>query len=143
MLASQLFAGTYAGIRAICYFVEEGARLADFDDNEIFQVKLACDEACANIIKHAYGGENRGTIRVSWQIEPTALRITLYDTGEPFVPTVIETPDLPADSQPLSLNDIRIGGWGLQIIRQVMDEVTFNFGDDGNSLTLRKNRPNL
>ena len=41
-------------------------REVGLDEDFIFKVELACDEACTNVIQHAYGGEDLGPIRIAW-----------------------------------------------------------------------------
>jgi serine/threonine-protein kinase RsbW len=65
--------GRFDRIREACDFVIEGAEEAGFDPDEVFRIQLACDEACTNIIEHAYGAEDVGEIRISWEIKKGAL----------------------------------------------------------------------
>ena len=131
---TRVFPARYENLAAIDQFVSKAARLAGFDSCTVFQVRLAVDEACSNIIEHAYGGEGRGVIECSHQVQDGALTIVLRDYGRPFDPKTVPQPDLEAD-----LEDRGEGGLGLYFIRQIMDEVTFEFDQvTGNVLTLVK-----
>ena len=92
------------------------------------------DEACSNIIEHAYGGENIGVIVCSCIIETDRLIIELKDTGKPFSPNEIPVPDTSA-----SLDERQGNGLGLFFMRQMMDEVHFYFNpESGNVLRMVK-----
>jgi serine/threonine-protein kinase RsbW len=95
---------------------------------------MAVDEACTNIIEHAYGGEGRGDIECTCQIESDRLIVRLCDHGRPFDPSSVPEPDINA-----SLEERTEGGLGLFLIRKLMDEVHFEFtAESGNVLTMVK-----
>ena len=132
--------GRYDQIRLICEFVAEGARLANFDDKTIFHIELACDEACTNIIEHAYEGEDREDITISWEINDHEFVIVLTDTGQPFDPEGVPEPPAPDTMEGLTrLDDLKVGGLGLHFMKKLMDDVRFAFaGEKGNRLTMIK-----
>ncbi len=138
----QTFPGRYEEIQKICQFVADGAAVSGLDANAIFHIELACDEACTNVIEHAYDGEGKGEIRVSWQYQNGAFIIIIHDNGRSFNPDAVPTPDLPAlpeDAQPPDVDDVKVGGLGIHFMEQLMDEVAFSFDEkEGNTLTLVK-----
>lgn len=101
----------------------------------MYMVETAVDEACSNIIEHAYGGENIGRIQITCLDAPTDLKIIIQDWGRSFDPQAIPDPDQQAD-----LEDLPGHGLGLFFIRKWMDEVRFSFSGDGNVLTLVKHK---
>jgi len=106
------------------------------DDSEIYAVELAIDEACTNIIEHAYQGENRGDIECTCDCNDNCLTMVLHDHGKPFDPSTVTAPDLDAD-----IDDRPVGGLGIFLMKQLMDEVHFEpLGESGNILTLIKRR---
>jgi len=115
-------------------FISGVARRAGFDEKGVFNLQLACDEACTNVIEHAYGG-GPGQIRIAVTVYPDRIQIQVHDTGRPFDPTAVRIPDLEA---PLERRET--GGLGLHFMRTIMDEVRFEFGEDGNRLTMVKRR---
>lgn len=132
--------GRFDRVGEICEFVAFGAKEAGFDSDEIFRIELACDEACTNIIQHAYGGEDGGVIRVEWNVSENAFLITMYDDGRPFDPDEIPPPNVPQD--PDDLDDLKIGGLGIHFMRKLMDDVEFHVeGETGNKLTMIKYLP--
>ncbi len=115
-------------------FIAGVARRAGFDEKGVFNLQLACDEACTNVIEHAYGG-GPGQIRIAVSVHPDRIQIEVHDTGRPFDPTAVRVPDLDAP-----LEERETGGLGLHFMRSIMDEVRFEFGEGGNRLTMVKRR---
>jgi serine/threonine-protein kinase RsbW len=113
-------------------FVVSVARRAGLDDQSVFNVQLACDEACSNVMEHAYNGGD-GLVRISCTLHLDSLEIQIHDTGKPFDPAVVQEPDLDAP-----LEEREAGGLGLFFMRSVMDEVRFEFDESGNRLTMVK-----
>jgi len=130
------FPGRFDSLAAISEFVVRAAEAAGLDAHAIYAVQMAVDEACSNIIEHAYGGEGHGTIECTCRIKDDELTVTLRDHGRPFDPTSVPEPDLHA-----SLEERSGGGLGLYFMRQLMDEVHFEFTPDpGNVLTMVKRK---
>lgn len=118
----------------ICEFIGQVARRAGLDADETFRVQMSVDEACANIVEHAYEGTPGGNIllKCSWTDE--ALTITIQDSGRPFDPAAIPPPNLSDD-----LEARAPGGLGLYFMQRMMDHVWFEFDQNGrNSLTMVK-----
>ena len=131
--------GRFGSIGDACAFVVAGAEQAGFSVDELFKIELACDEACTNIIEHAYGGENVGEIRITWLIEEKAFTITMVDDGLPFNPNDVPPPEVPNDKS--DLDGLKIGGLGIYFMRNLMDEVHFSRDDhQGNTLVMVKYR---
>lgn len=96
--------------------VSQAALFSDCSDETAQDVVIAVDEALQNVIRHAYGNQADGKIKVTISRTTENLMILIRDNAEPInVETV----------KPRDLNDIRPGGLGTHFIREVMDEVTF------------------
>lgn len=133
----KIFPAQFESLDNIREFAARAAQQVGFDDKDIYNIQLAVDEACANIIEHAYEGIPDGVIEVMARAEPDALTIVLRDQGHSFSPDAVAEPDLDA-----SLEDRAVGGLGLFFIHKLMDEVRFEFGaEGGNILTLVKRCP--
>jgi anti-anti-sigma factor len=125
--------GRYQNIPGIIDFVNEAALAAGLSEEEAFHCQLSVDEACTNIIEHAYGAEDAGRIEVACEIEPGVITVRIVDYGQPFDPGAVPEP---LDTN--ELDQIEPGGIGLHLMRKLMDEVRFEFGDAQNSLTMVK-----
>lgn len=129
--------GRHDHVIEACQFVVAGARQVGFNEDELFRIELACDEACTNVIEHAYGGENQGTIRVVWEYTDGVFTITIYDQGRLFDVDAVPEPHIP--KSPDDFDELKIGGLGIHFMRNLMDEVEFH-GDtgEGNKLVMVK-----
>ncbi len=122
-------------------FVSQAARDAGFDEDDVFHVQMAVDEACANIIEHGYGPNNSGTIDLTCICDKDSdLYVEIRDRGRRFDPDRALPPHL--DKGDVDLGEVQAGGLGLYFIRKLMEEVTFQFDEaSGNRLTMVKRRP--
>lgn len=127
------FPGSYSSLVKIGEFVTQAAKSIGFDGFELYKIETAVDEACSNIIEHAYGQENIGDIVVSVVTDLEKITITLTDFGEPFDPKYVKQPDLDAD---LEVREDH--GLGIYMMKQWMDVVTFDINQEKNVLTLVK-----
>lgn len=99
-------------------------------EEDCHNTTLAVDEACSNIIKHAYGGSSRKPIIITMRRREHSLEVILRDYGVRLDPRMIK---------PRPLDEVRPGGLGVHLIRSVMDEVIYNNRlRGGNQLTLIK-----
>ena len=138
--------GRYDQIGTITKFVTAGGKAAGLDDDAIFHLELCCDEASTNIIEHAYGAEDVGTITVHFQVTADAFSVTFLDQGRPFSPQDVPEPailnhdnDTPGPALNDFLDSLKVGGLGIHFMRRLMDEVRYSFDrEGGNRLTLVK-----
>lgn len=130
--------GFYKNLAIICEYVRQAALDAGLSEKAAYEVETAVDEAFANIIDHAYGGEGKGDIECSCTIDASGLTIRMRDHGKAFNPSRVKVPKLDA---PLTRR--KDHGLGLFIMRQWMDEVSFEFSkSEGNVLTMVKYKEN-
>lgn len=120
-------------LRIVRAAMEEIADLAGFSRKEGAKIILAVDEACSNVIRHAYHNQPGKPIYITCRITPIKLEIIMVDLGEP---ANIES------IKPRPLDELRPGGLGVHIIRTVMDEVHYeNLARIGNRLIMAKFLP--
>jgi anti-sigma regulatory factor (Ser/Thr protein kinase) len=115
-------------------FVRQASVAAGLAEKAVFACELATDEACTNIIEHAYAGRSDGMIRVACWAENGAFVVQFHDQGAAFDPTQIQEPQLTEN-----LAERPLGGLGVHFMRSLMDEVRFEFDPvTGNKLTMTK-----
>jgi serine/threonine-protein kinase RsbW len=132
MATLSLFADL-AELATIREFVAQVGYDLGLDERRIYDLQLAVDEACANVVQHGYGGQG-GEIEITVERDEEEVRVTLRDWGTSFDPQAVPAPDVTA-----SLEQRRLGGLGLFLIHQVMDDVSFEFdAEGGNVLTMVK-----
>ncbi|HOV87481.1 MAG TPA: ATP-binding protein [Syntrophobacteraceae bacterium] len=96
-----------------------------FPQSEVDRVVLAVDEACANIIRHAYGGRLGERIHLTYLVGEERLEIRIRDFGSGTDPVHFK---------PRELADVRPGGLGIHFIRSAMDRVEYETPPDGGTL---------
>ena len=99
------------------------------------QVEVAVEEIYVNIAHYAYEGKTgKATVRAEIKKDPKTLEVTFIDSGIPFDPLAKEDPDVNLKAQ-----DRSIGGLGIYMVKQSMDDVRYERKEDRNILILIKN----
>jgi serine/threonine-protein kinase RsbW len=122
-------------IAGISTALEEVMKTHSFGEEEILDTQLAVEEAITNVIVHGYEGRE-GEIVIACRATKGIVEIQIEDTAPPFDPLSLPEPDLTA-----SVDDRKIGGLGIFLIRQVMDDIVYRHEDNKNILILVKRRP--
>ena len=113
-----------------------GVVLREFglEEQKIFNLQLAVDEACSNIITYGYAhaatAEER-KIRIRCSRHDGTIAVEIKDRGKPFDPTTVAPPDLEA-----SLEERQIGGLGIYFMKKVTDAISYAYKNGQNVLTL-------
>ncbi|MCW5964486.1 MAG: ATP-binding protein [Bryobacterales bacterium] len=102
-------------------FVSEVAFRAHLGEDESLLLAVAVDEACANVIEHAYGHDATKQVMVRALLDEDAIRFEVVDQGKGFDPSIIE----PKDPRQL-VKERASGGLGMGLIRRIMDEVVYH-----------------
>ena len=98
------------------------------------KMELAVEEIFVNIASYAYAPEKGyATVRVEVSGDPVAVTITFIDRGVPYDPLKKEDPDVT-----LSASERKIGGLGIFLTKKIMDDVSYEYKDGQNILTLKK-----
>lgn len=108
-------------LNSVREFVSTAARKFGFTDEEVGKIALAVDEACTNVIKHAYRYEPDKPITVTISGEGTAFEIAIKDQGLQFDPGTVPTPNMKE-----YLTHYRKGGLGVYLMKSLMDQVVYS-----------------
>jgi anti-sigma regulatory factor (Ser/Thr protein kinase) len=120
-------------VPALLAFVDEACARHALDSDSAFAIRLAVDEVCVNLVRHAYAGE-KGPIRIDFVREPERAVVTITDHAPPFDPAQAPAPDFDAP-----VEQRRIGGLGWHLVKHMIDHIEYRSDDDGsNRLTLVK-----
>jgi serine/threonine-protein kinase RsbW len=135
-MRTAIFPARYKNLDDMRQFAAQAAKDAGMDNTEVCAVELAVDEACTNIIEHAYGLDKGGEIECTCTTANDCLTVILRDHGKPFNLSSVTEPDLSS-----GLEKRPLGGLGVYLMRQLMDEVRFEaLGEAGNLLTMVKHK---
>jgi anti-sigma regulatory factor (Ser/Thr protein kinase) len=102
-------------------FVGRVGERAGMDSAELTKLELAVDEACANVIEHAYGSDHTHEVTVKATVDGEAVQIEIVDTGRCFDPSAVEQVNLDQ-----LISQRKSGGLGMRLIRSLMDEVQYH-----------------
>jgi serine/threonine-protein kinase RsbW len=114
--------------------LDDAMSRSGFSSEEILDTQLAVEEVITNIISYGYKS-GPGEIYISCRIKRDAAEIDIADSAPPFDPLALPEPDLAGD-----VSDRKIGGLGVFLIRQVMDDVRYRREHGKNILTLVKKK---
>lgn len=133
MEKSIILANDLSEISRLNDFIAEIAEESSLGSDEVFNLNLVLEEAVVNIINYAYPKEDKESIYLSAKADKDSIVLVLTDTGKAFDPTSVPDVDVT-----LSAEDREIGGLGIFLIRQIMNEVRYERIDGKNVLTLEK-----
>jgi len=114
-------------------FITTHATEAEFSESSVEQLKMAVDEACTNVIEHAYAGQSEQPIEIAVSIQPDKLTIRIRDKGRGFDQQSYEEPDLVKYAK-----SRKSGGFGVHIMRRLMDDVIYRKGGGFNECCMVK-----
>lgn len=120
-------------VPALLAFVDEACARYALDSESAFAIRLAVDEVCVNLVRHAYAGQP-GPISIDFGREADRAIVVIADRAPPFDPARSPVPDLdkPAEER-------RIGGLGWHLVKHMIDHIEYRSDADGtNRLTLVK-----
>lgn len=127
-------AGITENLEIIREFIRKLAIKSGFEEETAGQIELAVDEACTNVIRHAYNNDHRRKIDIKVMLDAEKMQICISDKGKGFNPDLLPKPDLRA-----YVETSKRGGLGIHLMRSLMDEVQFQFNPPKkNTVTLTK-----
>lgn len=133
MEKSIILANDIAEIDRLNQFVEEVGEEFSLSADITFNLNLVLEEAVVNIINYAYPEGKHELIYLSAKVHNGSIVFVLTDTGKEFDPTMAKEADIT-----LSAEDRPIGGLGIFLIRNIMNEVRYERIEGKNILTLEK-----
>jgi len=104
------------------------------DEGVLFKIHLSVEEAVENVVDYAYEG-GMGWLEAGTELDASGLTLTIIikDAGVPFNPLEKEDPDITASAE-----DRKIGGLGIFLCKQMMDEVSYSYENGCNVLLMKK-----
>ncbi len=94
---------------------------------------IAIDEILSNIIKYGYDDQRTHEIVIRMSIKDQELTLEIEDDARPFNPLTVAEADTKS-----SIDERRIGGLGLHLVRSMMDDVSYRYTNERNCLAMRK-----
>ena len=114
-------------------FLDAFCEEAGVDMEMTMSLNLAMEEAVVNVMDYAYPKGTEGSVNIEARLDDEGMTFVIIDSGIPFDPTATEDADTT-----LPLDERDIGGLGIFLTRQIMDNIKYERNNDKNILTLRK-----
>jgi anti-sigma regulatory factor (Ser/Thr protein kinase) len=126
---------TVDNIQTVTEFVDEQLENYDCPMKAQMQINIAIDEIFGNIAHYAYNPDTgSATVRVEVLKEPLSVIIAFIDNGKPYDPLKTKDPDITR-----SIDEREVGGLGIYMVKNLMDEILYEYKDGKNILTIKKN----
>ena len=120
-------------ISLVRQFVGGIAQKAGFTEIDIEKIELALDEACSNVLQHAYKFESNNRYAIEISVKNAKLDIVITDQGDSFTFEEAVVPDIEQH-----VSELKVGGLGIFIMQQMMDDVKYEPSNNGNILRMAK-----
>jgi serine/threonine-protein kinase RsbW len=118
---SRIFKSTTTALSDVREFVNLHAINFGFGDKEVSEITLAVDEACTNVIKHAYKGNPDTRFEVRVLASGSEFEVVVRDWGASFNPEEVPVPDFKD-----RMKKHKAGGLGIFLMRKLMDTVEYH-----------------
>jgi anti-sigma regulatory factor (Ser/Thr protein kinase) len=120
-------------LATLCKKMEGVGRSLGLPRRCLFEINLALDELFTNIISYGFQDQSEHFIRVRISADQGVLTVVLEDDGMAFNPVERIPPELPC-----TLDECKVGGLGIHLVKNLMDEVVYERRAGTNVLTLKK-----
>jgi len=101
-------------------FVKSIGTQSGMNDMDVARLELAVDEACANVMEHAYDSDSTKEVSIRAIVDDDSVQIKVTDSGKGFDPAAVEQ---------LKVEELvsarRTGGLGMRLMKSFMDEVHY------------------
>ena len=132
-MPGRTFPAEDKALKEVLAFTEEQLEAAGCPMKKIMPITVAIEEMFVNIAHYAYP-DSTGTVRDSIESGDHCVTFRLADSGVPFDPLARPDPDVT-----LSSKERKIGGLGIYMMKQTMDDVSYEYSNGENVLTMKKN----
>jgi anti-sigma regulatory factor (Ser/Thr protein kinase) len=122
-----------AELSTLCEKLESIGETLGLSRRCLFEVNLALDELFTNIISYGFADQSEHIIQVCISADDNVLTVVLKDDGMPFNPVERQSPGLSCE-----LEECKVGGLGIHLVKNLVDEVAYCRSGDQNVLTLKK-----
>ncbi len=114
-------AGKYSELRKVREFVSDKAKLFGFSSDDANKIALAVDEACTNLIQHAYHLDKSKQFCIEVETDKRRFVVKILDDGKPFNPLDVNSPDMKK-----YFSEFRKSGLGIHLMKLVMDDIKYS-----------------
>lgn len=123
----------YSELEELREFIREKAVSYGFPDNVAYNIALAVDEACTNLIRYTFKDDNTQKICIHIDTDDEEFTVEITDKGSPFNPETVPPVDMVQYR-----SSYKKGGLGIHIMRSVMDEIIYQPSTKKNPINILK-----
>jgi len=120
-------------LKALSQHLNNFGQIHGLSETLISEINICFDELFTNIVLYGFKDDLDHIIRFKINMNGNVLILNIEDNGLPFNPLVIKDSKIPAD-----LNNAKIGGLGIHIVKKLMDDIWYERIRGKNRLTLKK-----
>ena len=125
--------GDLSELQILSQHLNKFGQATDLSEACITDVNICLDELFTNITSYGFTDELEHIVRFTIDLDDNVLTLNIEDDGIPFNPLKKKDPEIPAD-----LINVKIGGLGIHIVRELMDDICYERKKGNNKLTLKK-----
>ena len=133
LMESRIFKADVKELDNLFEYSSTLLEVLDFTKRDIIMINTALEEVFVNVAKYAY--EGTGEVEVTLSNDKNKVTFVFRDSGKPFNPLTREDPNITASS-----DEREVGGLGIYMVKNIMDETSYEYKDNHNVLTLVKYR---
>jgi serine/threonine-protein kinase RsbW len=120
-------------LETICQHLQAYGQANGLDRKVIFEINLAIDEIFTNIVSYAFDDEDAHWVDISLDLRDGEITIEIKDEGKAFDPQKTRSPDVKC-----AIEERYVGGLGIHLIKNLMDDMCYRREKMSNILTLKK-----
>lgn len=120
-------------LKALWGHLENCGHMMKLPHKCLFEINLGLDELFTNIISYGFEDESEHQIKFTLAKDEETLVVQVEDDGKPFNPLDAEGPEIPQD-----LDSMNIGGLGIHLIKNMMDDIDYRRAEGKNRLICKK-----
>ena len=120
-------------LKTLCRHLEDCGNVLELPQKCLFEINLGLDELFTNIISYGFEDGLEHQIKFSLAMEKETLVVQVEDDGKPFNPLDAAGPEVSQD-----LDSINIGGLGIHLVKNMMDDIDYQRVEGKNKLILKK-----
>src|SRR5262245_49044550 len=120
-------------IASVTKAIHEFSKEIELSEDIDFTLQLVAEELISNIVLYAYPEPGRHIISFDLEVGTENIFVRVQDDGIPFNLLEQSPP-----KKPESFDELKVGGLGIHLVRQMMDEITYRREDGHNTVTLKK-----
>ena len=130
----QIIINDFNELKKVKLFIKSFGEMHNIKEEFIPPVQLALEELIVNIISYSYKDQKTYTIQLKAELNQNKLTLYLTNKGKAFNPITYKNPDIHKN-----LTEREIGGLGILLAKNLVDDISYAYQDGCNKLTLKKN----